>query len=138
MNKVRLINREVTAQQYPVCGRSLKTYGQAVFKPEFGGLVFEMSLEDYQRDKFDLIGQTKFQQQWVPEFFVAPDEAIIDPLIKQPGVPDLPPIPFRAIVDTEHKQKRRERTLTERAKAAGVWKKGMDDEAIKLALVFPD
>ena len=33
--------------------------------------MFEMSLEDYDRDKFDIIGNTIFQQQWIPEFVVS-------------------------------------------------------------------
>jgi hypothetical protein len=123
MFKVRLINRVLShgRTEYPICGKSLKNYGQAVLRPEFGGFVFEMSLEDYERDKFDLIGQVLFQQQWVPEFYEAEesDVAISDPELVQINTP--PP----------------ERTIKQRARDAGVWKKGMSEDEMKEALGFP-
>jgi hypothetical protein len=29
-----------------------------------------MTLEEYERDKWDIIGNDRFQQQWVPEFLL--------------------------------------------------------------------
>lgn len=68
--KVLLVNRYFNGshQQYPVSGRSGKFYGTAFNKPEKGGLVLELSAEDYERDKVDLVGNTAIGQQWVPEF----------------------------------------------------------------------
>jgi hypothetical protein len=62
-----------------------------------------------------------FQQQWVPEFYEAEesDVAISDPELVQINTP--PP----------------ERTIKQRARDAGVWKKGMSEDEMKEALGFP-
>lgn len=76
MKKVLLINRQFNGshQQYPVSGRSGKFYGTAFHVPEKSGLVLEMSVEDYERDKFDIIGNPAAGHQWVPEFVSVPDD----------------------------------------------------------------
>jgi hypothetical protein len=75
MTYVLLINREVglAHNSYPVCGKSTKCYGAAA--PDFarGGVAFRMSIEDYERDKWDILGNRNFQQIWVPEFVVEQD-----------------------------------------------------------------
>lgn len=86
-----------------------------------------MSLEDYDRDKFDLIGNPDYQQQWVPEFIEV--QAAVAPESEEP-IRD----PELVAINTLRKEK----SLRERAKAAGVWKKGMTEEQIKEALGFPD
>jgi hypothetical protein len=35
-----------------------------------------MTLEENERDKFDLIGNDRFQQQWVPEFIPEPPQSL--------------------------------------------------------------
>lgn len=129
MHRVRLINRAASHGQtgFPVCGISTKNYGQSALRPEFNGFVFEMSLEDYDRDKFDLIGNPDYQQQWVPEFIEV--QAAVAPESEEP-IRD----PELVAINTLRKEK----SLRERAKAAGVWKKGMTEEQIKEALGFPD
>jgi hypothetical protein len=68
--KIRLINRDVSpsAPVFPVCGKSGKTYGHATYDQALRGAIYPMSAADYERDKFDLIGNTAPMQQWVPEF----------------------------------------------------------------------
>lgn len=114
MNRVRLVNRiagNTGSLPFSVSGQSGKEYGKAFFQPEFGGPVFEMSLEEYHAARFDLIGQTRYRQQWVPEF--------IEVKGASNGKANL--LAFRE--------------LEQRAKAAGVWKKGMNKKQIQEALV---
>jgi hypothetical protein len=70
MHYVLLVNREVGLSQdiYPVCGKSGKCYGQATKDAPRGGVAFKLSIEDYERDKWDILGNRNFQQTWVPEF----------------------------------------------------------------------
>ena len=99
-----------------------------------------MSLEAYDEAKFDIIGQTKFQQQWVPEFFEVkePVTQIVVEIDEQGKVHSAieEPNPHR-YVNHDHKAKRKEKSWTQRAKLAGVYKKGMTEEEIKVALGFP-
>lgn len=116
MFRVRLINKVIgptSAAMHPVCGISGKLYGQAVFIPAFGGPVLELSLEDYERDKFDIIGNTKYRQQWIPEFFKE--------------------VPGSHVGGGNRLQQFNE--LRKRAKAAGVWKNGMKFADVEAALV---
>jgi hypothetical protein len=132
MHKVRLINRVASHGRtlFPVCGVSTKNYGQAVLRPEFQGFVFEMPLEDYERDKFDIIGQTQFQQIWVPEF-------VLSGATNDGDMRERPALQSESSAPPTQKP-RKEKTLIERAKSAGVWRTGMSDEEIKVALGFPD
>jgi hypothetical protein len=117
---------------FPVCGRSGKLYGQAVLQPQFGGPVYEMTMEEYDAAKFDIIGNILFQQQWVPEF-VKVEEA------EKTGFEPIPSDSFPQILpESDPKSPRKEKSLVQRAKDAGVWKKGMTEEQIKEALGFPD
>lgn len=77
MHYVLLINREVGLSQdiYPVCGKSTKCYGQATLDHNRRAVAFKMSIEDYERDKWDILGNRGFLQIWVPEFVVEPDAA---------------------------------------------------------------
>jgi len=67
---VRLINKTLgmAHQIYPVSGKSGKLYGHAHLSATDACPVFEMPVEDYERDKFDIIGNTTIMQQWVPSF----------------------------------------------------------------------
>jgi hypothetical protein len=73
MYRVRLINKSfrpaVNNQPLQVSGISGNVYGQSFYEPAHMGMVFLMSLTDYERVKFDLIGNIFAGQQWVPEFF---------------------------------------------------------------------
>jgi hypothetical protein len=128
MYKVRLINRDIGTSignmPYAVCGRSGKTYGRCFVDVDKGGPVYEMSLEDYELHKFDLIGNVARGQQWVPEFIEIHTADVIA-AVRGEGK--------TAVVNSAHKKKRK---LIERAKLAGVYKKGMTDEQIKDALGY--
>ena len=131
MFKVRLVNKVIgtSAQMFPVCGKSRKLYGQAILVPALGGPVFELSLEDYNRDKDDIIGNIEFQQQWIPEFYEIPPETTselqgVDTEASIAAIPSQQPILTKSIM--------------QRAKDAGVWKKGMSEDEMKEALGFPD
>lgn len=99
----------------PVSGISGKLYGHAFLQPEFGGPVFDMSLEEYQRDKFDIIGNPSFRQQWVPEFYEVNGSIVA----AEKGRATLAKI----------------NELRKRTKAAGVWVKGMTMADMEAALV---
>lgn len=66
---ILLLNKAVGGSHriYPCCGKSGKLYGNAILGnqscPEF-----RMSLEEYEANKFDLIGQLGAGQQWTPQF----------------------------------------------------------------------
>lgn len=134
---------------FPVCGKSMKLYGQAVMNPALGGPVFEMSLEDYNRDKDDIIGNSQFQQQWIPEFYEIPPEttselqgvdteASIAASAAAPAIPDPPP-PMPDPLDPPIIPNLKVRkSIMQRAKDAGVYKKGMSVDEMKSALGFPD
>jgi hypothetical protein len=128
MHRVRLINKDSTAAQHPVCGKSGKLYGQSVFAPQFGGPVFEMTMEAYDAAKFDIIGNVMPYHQWIPEFIEV--QPAVEPVTVVPVAP--------ATTVVEPVKPRKEKSLKDRAKAAGVFKKGMTDEQIKEALGFPD
>lgn len=140
MFKVRLINRVLShgTTQYPICGASLKNYGQAFLRPEFGGFVFEMSLEDYERDKFDLIGQTLFQQQWVPQFFIPEEPPTQSPEEATPTMFPFPDDSGGQLPESAAPGPVLTKSIKQRAKDAGVWKKGMTEDEMKAALGFPD
>ena len=80
MTYVLLINREVGLAQtaYPVCGKSGKAYGVGAPDPIRSGVTFKMSIDDYERDKWDILGNRAFGQVWIPEFVVESEP--VDPL----------------------------------------------------------
>lgn len=51
-------------RQLPVCGRSGKTYGYAVWNQAYNGHVFELSMEDYRRYAPDICMQNVPLQSW--------------------------------------------------------------------------
>lgn len=57
---------------FAVSGKSGKHYGHAALDQVEGAPVFEMPVEQYERDKFDIIGNTAVMQQWVPSFVETP------------------------------------------------------------------
>jgi hypothetical protein len=138
----------------PVCGKSGRQYGMAILNPTFGGPVFDMSLKEYDRDKFDIIGQYRSGQLWVPEFYEAipgtaldvhhPDGSVTHEDLGNGAPPTIagdndntPPDEWaQEIAPTEAPEIPVEE-LRKRAKAAGVWKKGMTTEAMKAALGEP-
>src|SRR6266496_1197009 len=125
MTYVLLINREVGLAHsiYPVCGKSTKCYGSAV--PDFarGGMAFRMSFEDYERDKWDILGNRNFQQTWVPEFVEeTPIQEVIE--ISANGNAQ-PPILEPAFDDM------RWRDLCALGRNKGVFKVGMKREALE-------
>jgi hypothetical protein len=65
---VNLVQRGISANSHPVSGKSGKGYGTAVNSPQHGGVIFQMSLQDYMNAAHDLCGNTIAGQQWVPEF----------------------------------------------------------------------
>lgn len=83
--KVLLVNNQLAGAHniYPVCGKSTKCYGQATNVPG-KGLVFEMSIADYGRDKADIVGSTAPGQQWVPEFVADPTPDALKELGERP------------------------------------------------------
>jgi hypothetical protein len=83
---VILVNRYFggSHQQFPVSGKSGKLYGHAALDAAKGGLVFKMSAEDYEKDKFDIVGNERAGHQWVPEF-VAEPSAEAPPTVEQPS-----------------------------------------------------
>jgi len=157
---VLLINRNVGTgpQLYPVCGKSGKLYGQATTRPEKGGPCFEMTLEDYERDKFDIIGNDRFHQQWIPEFIsfrprdlpppkfskIEESQSVEDEALTKGG-PQKIEKSHSVTVGAEALTKSpnecsatthmyRLRTLIEKAKKAKVFKKGMTESELKVAL----
>lgn len=73
MKSVLLINK--IGLGYPlfaVSGKSGKLYGHATLSPEHGGVIFEMPVDQYERDKYDIVGNTAIMQQWVPSFQETP------------------------------------------------------------------
>lgn len=146
MFRVRLINKVIGPSNgvFPVCGKSTKLYGHASYMPEHGGPVLDMSLEDYDREKFDIIGNMASRQQWVPQFyevFVVSNEVLT-------GASDEcdPGIIIESAVVTDHGNGNtvvihsgrakllQFNELRKRAKAAGVWEKGMKLADVEKAL----
>ena len=72
---VLLVQRGVIAQVHPVSGKSMKSYGNATQDPSFGGVVFQMTMEQYAESAYDLIGNLVAGQQWVPLFVQDPASA---------------------------------------------------------------
>lgn len=66
--KVLLVQRGISSQSHAVSGKSQKNYGNALYDASRGGVVFELSADDYHRNAHDLIGNVLAGQQWVPEF----------------------------------------------------------------------
>lgn len=77
---VLLINREfgLNKQIHPVCGKSGKLYGHATGSGAHNALIFQMTHEDYEAAKFDLCGNKKTGQQWVPSFEIPVQEAVVN------------------------------------------------------------
>jgi hypothetical protein len=73
---IQLVQRGLSSNLHPVIGKSGKLYGQATASPEHKGVIFRLSLDDYQRDAHDLIGNTSAGQQWVPEIVPAVAENV--------------------------------------------------------------
>jgi hypothetical protein len=65
---VILVQRGISAQSHPVTGKSGKLFGTAVASPEHGGVIFQMTMQDYLEHAHDVVGNTAPSQQWVPEF----------------------------------------------------------------------
>lgn len=78
---VLLINREfgLNKQIHPVCGKSGKLYGQATGSGAHNALIFQMPHEEYEAAKFDLCGNKKTGQQWVPSFEMPAQEVAAAP-----------------------------------------------------------
>jgi hypothetical protein len=65
---VKLVQRGISSNTHPVSGKSGKLYGQASYTAADRGVVFKMSLADYDQAAHDIAGNTAGSQQWVPEF----------------------------------------------------------------------
>lgn len=78
-HSVTLVQLGINAQTWPVAGKSTKLYGNAVASSAHGpgAVIFLMSLEEYARSAYDLIGNTTAAQQWVPEFKVDDSPSIV-------------------------------------------------------------
>lgn len=164
MFRVRLINKVIGPSNgiFPVCGKSTKLYGHASYMPEHGGPVLDMSLEDYDRDKFDIIGNKVSGQQWVPQFYVAvvarsdevlTEKTVLRPVLTfdnanvvEPGINIESSVvtnlgngivigdTAELIVHPGRAKLLQFNELRKRAKAAGVWKQGMKLADIEKAL----
>jgi len=113
MHYVLLVNREVGLSQdiYPVCGKSGKCYGQATKDAPRGGVAFKLSIEDYERDKWDILGNRNFQQTWVPEFIEEPIQEAVNEPARPKHQPDLDALKWHE--------------LTKLGKSLGVFKVGI-------------
>lgn len=83
---VHLVQRGISSPTHPVSGKSGKLYGHALASPQDGGVMFTMSLQQYQEAAHDLIGNTAAAQQWVPEIVQeAGGEAVVRERCGIPG-----------------------------------------------------
>jgi hypothetical protein len=84
MHTVLLVNRALGTSQalYPVSGKSGKLYGQATLSTEKGGVAFEMSMEEYEKAAFDIVGNDSPMQRWVP-FFIQKVDRFADTKINE-------------------------------------------------------
>lgn len=97
MKKVLLVNKTVGANYriLPVSGRSLKLYGNAILNASYGCPVFEMTPEEYDAAKFDVIANQTPGQSWVPVFIecsplVNSEAAKVEPAEVLDGLIDMP------------------------------------------------